>query len=193
MIDVDPLASLKVWGAEFTVKGRTFDVPALPASEWFPILLQDDPLAVLDLVEGDVDDLLVSGEVTLEELSGALADVVEEVTGRSLHVCRVLAGTAYHSWMTFNGAMTMAGFRWDVQPIGAALDAVYHLVLKWSDEDGTRKFLDLLENEALSNPGSDRAKKKAEDDFSAMAGPRPTGGVLSTGAPSVGSRPRSRR
>lgn len=196
-MDVDPAASLRCWAAEIELGGRTFEVPALPAADWWPVLVSGDLSKILDFVVStpgpDVDDLILTGQVGAGELQTALTDTIEEMAGRSLHVATVLAEFAQLAWPAIGGSLATRGFRWDVMPLGAALDAVYATIVGSLGEEHRTKFLALLENEALSQPGKRKAvSQRAMTEFETMAGPRPTTGVRSTGAPSDSARPKTR-
>lgn len=198
-MDVDPAASMRCWAIEIELGGRTFEVPALPAVDWWPVVSELDLTLILDFIVSrpddpdNVDDLLLAGAFTAEELTTALTDAFEEVAGRSLHVAFVLATVAKTGWSTINGALATAGFRWDEQPLGAALDALYAAITDRLDKDALAKFLVLLDNEALtSGKPSKRQRAKIVDEFESMAGPRPKTGVVATGERSGSGRPRTR-
>lgn len=181
---------------EVELGGQTYQVPALPAVDWWPIVLKLDLMAVLDLIEDtSLDDAMISGEVDPEEIQTALVDALEAVAGRSLHALYVLAATAEQHWASVSGKLALAGFRWDVMPLGAALDAIYVTIVgAFQKQEDLDKFLAVLENETLTTPGKKRAvSAKIKDEFETMAGPRPTSGVRSTGGPSGSARPRTRR
>lgn len=198
-MDVDPLASMRCWAITVELGGREFEIPALPAVDWWPVLLDSNPSTFLDLLkseteagESDLDGMLLDGMITGADLSEAASDAIEEATGRSLHAAFVLATVANIQWPVIGGQMARDGFRWDVQPIGAALDAVYAIVLEAMEEKNRGKFLALLENDTASQPGRKRTpSQRVVDEFEAMAGPRPTPVPLpgkATAAPS-GSQP----
>lgn len=198
-MEVDPLASMRCWALELELGGRTFDVPALPAADWWPVLVSGDLSQILDFVVStpgdplDLDELLLTGEVTQDQLSQVLTDAVEETSGRPLHAALVLASLAAMHWASINGALVLRGFRWDQQPLGAALDAIYAEVTGRLEKKQLDEFLALLENEALtSGKPTPRQRAKLVDEFEGMAGPRPTSGVKSTGALSGNARPKTR-
>jgi hypothetical protein len=199
-MDVDPLASMRCWAIEIELGGRTFEIPALPAVDWWPVLVSADLAQILDFVVSmpddplNLDDLLLTGAVSGDALTEALIDAVEEATGRSLHASIVLAAVAANSWATVNGELAQRGFRWDIQPIGAALDAIYAVVTSRMEKEPLDKFLALLENEALTTgkAPSGRRREKALADFEAMAGPRPTPVAATSGEPSGSGRPKTR-
>lgn len=195
-MEVDPLASMRCWAVGLELGGRTFDVPALPAADWWPVLASGDLNLILDLMvstSGELDEMLLSGEVTQSDLSQVLTDAVEETAGRSMHSSMVLATIASMHWASINGALVRRGFRWDQQPLGAALDAIYAEVTGRLKKDELEAFSALLENEALTaGKPTPRQRDKMVNEFEGMAGPRPTAGVRSTGAPSDSARPRTR-
>lgn len=198
-MDVDPLASMRCWAVEIELGGRVYEIPALPAVEWWPVLVSGDIGQVLDFIESspddprNVDDLLLSGAFTAEELTQALTDAIEETAGRSLHAAIVLATVANGQWPAIGGALAQAGFRWDEQPLGAALDAIYAAVTERLNKEALDKFLALLDNEALTRgKPTARQRAKVRDEFEVMAGPRPTTGVVATDELSGSGRPRTR-
>jgi hypothetical protein len=199
-VEVDPLASMRCWAIEIELGGRTFDVPALCATDWWPVLVSADLSLILDFVVSiptdplNLDDLLLSGELTGEEMTGALKDAVEAAAGRSFHAAVVLASVAGMHWAAINGTMVRRGFRWEGQPLGAALDAIYAEVTSRLDEEALGKFEAVLEDEGLTQPGGKRkASERVVSEFEAMAGPRPTTGVVATGERSGNARPRTRQ
>ncbi len=198
-MDVDPLASMRCWAIELELGGRTYDVPALSAVDWWPVLTSGDLTQVLDFVVSspedpfNLDDLLLTGQLESADLGEALTDAVEAAAGRSFHAAFVIAMVANSQWASVNGALARRGFRWEGQPLGAALDAIYAEVTGRLEKDDLNKFLALLENEALTQPGKrkGRTSGRVTSEFEAMAGPRPTAGVVATGEPSDSARPRT--
>ena len=200
-MEVDPLASMRCWAITVTLGGHEFEIPALPAVDWWPVLTSVNPRRVLDLLTSshDLDEMILDGEVTSAEVTEACVDAIEEATGRSLHVALVLALAADGNWPTIGGHLAQIGFRWDQQPIGAALDAIYAVIIGNLPEDARAKFEGVLENESLTQPGKKRTpSEKVMSEFEAMAGPRPAPSVpgqgppqQSTGGPSGSAPPRS--
>lgn len=189
---VDPLASMRCWAIDVELKGRVYEIPALPAADWWPVLVDGDVAMVLDLLMSGSDDELadrvLAGEVAHEDITGALTEAIEEAAGRSLHVATTLALAAWQTWTPVNGYLAQRGFRWDQMPLGAALDAVHAVLMELLNDEGREKFTKLLENE----PGR-RDREKMAADFETLAGPKPTAGVRSNGERSVGARPKTRQ
>jgi hypothetical protein len=174
-MNVDPVASLRIWAVELELGGRTYEVPALPAADWFPVISSMDLLQVLDLMpsslsgEGpDLDEMLLSGKVTGEEMTDALTSVVEEVTGRPYHAALVLAVAARDRWPVVGGELARRGFRWDEMPIGAALDAVYLTLVERIKAEDIPRFHALLETPVASGRG--RTVRPADRERAPFAG-----------------------
>lgn len=196
-MDVDPSASMRMWAVEVEIGGRTFEVPALSAADWFPVLAQGDLLRVVDMIEStpngpDLDDMLLSGRVTGDEITEALTEVIEEVTGRPFHTAVMLAAFSASQWPSIGGEMARRGFRWDVMPIGAALDALYTTIVERVNPDQLPRFHALLEQPISARGRSRKQRERAMSDFEEMAGPRPEG-VKSTVVPSGSEHPRTRQ
>lgn len=200
-MDVDPLASMRCWAITLELGGREFEIPALPAIKWWPVLASGEIGDILDFIVSspddpeNLDDFILSGRVTGEELTEALTDAIEETAGRSLHAAFVIATVAASRWEVVGGTLAQTRFRWDRQPLGAALDALYEIITSRLDKDGLDKFLKLLANEALTATGKRRGRhrEKVLSEFETMAGPRPTGGAVATGERSDSERPRTRQ
>jgi hypothetical protein len=196
-MDVDPLASMRCWPIELEIGGRVYDLPALTSVDWWPVLTSGDLALILDFVVStpedpfNLDDLILEGGLG-SDLGEVLTDAVETAAGRSLHVAMVLAIVAQMQWASINGALVRRGFRWEGQPLGAALDAIYAEVTSRLDKDALTKFLALLENDSLTRPGKKKISEKVVSEFESLAGPRPTSGVKSTGVPSDSARPKTR-
>lgn len=193
-MDVDPLASMRCWAITVSLGGRDFDIPAMPAVDWWPVL--DDPIKVLDILESsaDLDEMMLDGTVARTEISEGCRAAIAEVTGRSFHAALVLVSVANTQWPTIGGTLAQSGFRWDVQPIGAALDAVYAIVANGLEKADLDKFKALIENESISEPGKKAPSKRVVSEFEAMAGPRPAPAPLpgkANAEPSGSQRPKT--
>lgn len=198
-MDVDPAASLRIWAVEFELGGRTFEVPALPAADWLPLLLEGDPLAVLDLGDlGEIDEMILGEEITSEELGQAMTLVIEQATGRSFHAALVLAQVAKMQWPIIGGDLARRGMRFDQVSIGAALDAIHVTILGLLKPEAAEKFQALLDNEVSPGGKIKPNRAKAMADFEDMAGPKPppvraTAGLSGGGRPRTQLRPRPPR
>lgn len=195
-MDVDPLASMRCWAITTRIGGREFEIPALPAVDWWPVLVSADHTEILDILESSssvlVDTMLLAGDITLKDLGETLTEVIEEVTGRSAYAATALAIAASTRWDIIGGQIARTGFRWETQPIGAALDLIYLTILEGLEKEPREKFLAMLDN---AGKPSERRNEKVAAEFEAMAGPRPAPTSVpgkSSAAPSGGARPRTR-
>lgn len=205
-MDVDPAASMRCWDIGVELGGLDYVIPAQPAADWWPVLLAADPLVLLDIIQStdqsvpDIGDRILDGSLAQDDYLPALTEALEEAAGRSFHAAYVLATVANTGWPVVGGQLAQRGFRWDVMPLGAALDAIYAVVLPLipeKSEDGKRRprdeFLAMLDNESLTNgKPTERQRTKITNEFEALAGPMPTSGVRSTGAPSGSARSKTR-
>lgn len=176
---------MRCWAITVELGGREFEIPALPAADWWPVVSDPDLSRILDIVSSsnDLDEMLLSGQITAEELGNTLMEAIEEATGRAFHAVLVITHVANRQWSAVGGEMARAGFRWDVQPIGAALDLAFRSILACiPDKEAQDKFLGLLENEALTTGKvTTQGRERAMADFEAMAGPRPTAARATAG------------
>lgn len=185
---------MRCWAIDLELAGHMFDIPAMPAADWWPVLTTGDLALILDFIEdtGDLDDLILDGRLPPGALADALTDAIEVTAGRTLHAAMVLATVATSHWASINGTITGTGFRWDGQPLGAALDAIHAEITSRLEKADLAKFMTLLDNEALTGRKRGRGSSKAAEQFEMVAGPKPTSGVKSTGGPSDNARPRTR-
>jgi hypothetical protein len=202
-VDADPLASMRCWAITVELGGREFEIPALPAVDWWPVVSDMSPFGLVDILRSsvDLDSMLLDGQITVTELTEVMMDAVSEATGRTFHAAFVLATVAGMHWPMVGGRLALKGFRWDVAPIGAALDAIYVVIMESfaGDKDGEKardKFAALLEDDSLTRPGKKRAPSEhVVSEFESMAGPRPDPAPLPGKASaelSANPRPRTR-
>lgn len=204
-MEVDPLASMRCWAITVELGGREFDIPALPAVDWWPVVADASAFGLIDLLKStegaDLDAMLLDGRVTHGEMTEVLMDAISEATGRTFHASFALATVAGMHWPVVGGQLAREGFRWDVLSIGAALDACHSIIMESfpSDKDGEaarKKFADLLEDDTLTQPGRKRTpSQRVMTEFEAMAGPMPAPAPLpgkASAEPSASPRPRTR-
>lgn len=152
----DPAASLSLFPVELAVGGHTFTVPAHPARRWVEMLVANDLLLMLaaepegfidDEQARRVEDLLIDGEVSLEDVREALQEAVGVVAGRDWWeaVGLVFTVTAEVNWARMNGQLVVAGVDAGAVPFGAWLDAAMWLATQHMDEKQLGRFLGVLQ------------------------------------------------
>lgn len=192
-MNVDPAAAMRCWAVDVEVAGSVYTIPPLPAADWWSLLADGGPAALIDLLpEGhDLDDRFLDEASIAGELESAFLDTVEQATGRPFKVALTIVEVARGGWWVIGGKLAQRGFRWDVMPIAAALDAIHLLIIESLPEDARKKY-----EAAIEQAGRDSGQQRAVSDFESIAGPMPTAvarrPVESTGAPSGDARSRIR-
>lgn len=123
-LNPDPVASLRVWGADVELGGQVFHVPARDAADWLTVLLADD----LDLeaifpgfcgpdVQVEVNQMLIDGTTDSEQLEKALCELLEEISGRRWWITVRLSRVLRMNWEIIGGLLASQG----VVPTGVSL------------------------------------------------------------------------
>lgn len=109
-------------------------IPAMPAADWLEILLKDpEELDLFNLFEdllsdddaNHVDQMLLQGKLTLQELQDLTLQVVTQVSGRDWWAAIRLTQIARMQWQFFNGTMLKQGVApWEIS-LAAWLDAFW--------------------------------------------------------------------
>lgn len=164
-VAVDPLASLRSWDLMVELGDREYLIAARNAADWLPILLDDpfDASAVLPGMLSDSDaelleEDLIDGGVTAQEVIDAALEVISLASGRSWWWTMRLLSYASASWLVLWGDLIARGI--DVQrlPLGSVLDALY-LTLASRLKEEMRKSLD----RELETPPAGHAPALDED------------------------------
>jgi hypothetical protein len=133
----DPVASLRIWAVEVDLAGRVLRIPPLPAADWLPIVMRLDLNGLLDLAdEIEIDELLLDGVITYEQLQDALTLLLEGAAGRPAWTTFALAHLAAEHWRTIGGDLARRGVQLGTLPLGGALDAIYGSLAAHMDEKG---------------------------------------------------------
>jgi hypothetical protein len=131
-IDVDPVSSMRAWGADVSFADRVFHVPAMDAAGWLELLLAD-PVDYEGLFPGlagpdavyEVNQLILAKDATSDDLEQAILDLVEAVSGRAWWVTLRLCFSIRSNWESVGGEMARSGiYPWGM-PLGYWLDAAY--------------------------------------------------------------------
>lgn len=183
----DPSASMRCWALDLEIGGQIYTVPPLPAADWWPLLAgRDDYVEMIGMLPPghDLEDRILAGEIGTGDLASVFLDGLEQICGRPVKQAAVIAAVAESGWAWVGGQLALAGFRWDVMPLAAVLDAVHMIALERLTEEDRARYEKLL---ADADPEATRAA--ALSDFENAAGPRPAG---SSAAPSGDTPPRTR-
>lgn len=144
---VDPLASLRDWELEVDVAGRTYRLLPRSAAEWLAVLVENplDEAAILPgmLAEQDqseLEDALLSGQVSAGELRNTVLEVIGLASGRDWWWTLRLVQTMVGSWLLVHGSLVAAGVDLSKMSLGAALDAVYVTCATRMDKERRQMF-----------------------------------------------------
>ena len=141
MLEVDPIASMRIWAVEIEAGDRLVRIPPLPAADWMPCLMRMDIMGVLDLAEGsDLDDALIEGTVTAEQARDAAVKLLESAAGRACWTSMALIALATRYWATIGADLMRASVKFDQISLGAALDAIYGSLTKGIDEKALKRL-----------------------------------------------------
>lgn len=144
--NLDPVWSLRPWPVVIRLGSRDFEVPAMPAADWLQYLLRDQPDLdgmVMDLVP-DSEDMLIQGELTMDELYERMLDVIGTVTARQWWIALRLIGVARDAWHILGPLMLQAI---DAESVSIAgwLDILLVKTLESMDPKDTTLFTSRLE------------------------------------------------
>lgn len=128
----DPVASMRIWGADVQLGGQTFHVPAADAATWLQVLLAKDVVYedLFPAMAGDeailaVNQMLLVGHVGVEDLERAILDLVEEVSGRRWWITLRMCFSLRQSWESVGGELARHGVTPFGVPLSYWLDAAY--------------------------------------------------------------------
>jgi hypothetical protein len=145
----DPLASLGMTGVDVLLPAGVWKIPAVDAATWLKVLLVEDldleaifpglcgPQAVFDC-----NQLLLTGELSEQEVADAVCDVIEVVSGRQWWVTLRLCHMFREHWELIGGALAAHGVSpWGV-PLGWWIDAAYYVVVDRLSQADPQKAAD---------------------------------------------------
>lgn len=146
----DLAASLKPWTIEGIVLGdKSYEVPALPASAWLTILL-DEPVSLFAVVPGllqpsadeELEELILAGRYSRDELEELVWELVSIAAGRPWWTTLYLLGNAKHPQNVdrVKGELTLHGVDATRISLAAWLDAVYVIFTNGKDQQERQKF-----------------------------------------------------
>ena len=171
----DPIWSLRCWPVDVQLVGHSVQIPALPAADWLAVLAATplDPEDVFPglAVDGPelVDELLYSGELSLDDLYRTTLEVISTVAGRPWWIALRLIASAVHNWGVVGSKLVLGGVDAEKVSLSAWLDAVFMIIIEGTPEDQLTMFFSKLE---FPPPGFEPQEEMAMDAdafFDAMA------------------------
>lgn len=159
-LNKDPIWSLQPWPLVIELKAHEYEIPAMSAVEWLAYLLQPRPDldGMIMNFFPDLDELLITGQVALEEVYEILLDVISTVTARPWWVTLRLISVVYQSWHVL-GPIMLKAVDASQMSIAGWLDVLTVEVLNAMDPKDTTMFTSKLE----SPPPSERPEEPMEE------------------------------
>lgn len=104
--DLDPTWSLSPWPVVLQFGSTEVEIPAMPAADWLTILMSGR-FGISDLFDliPDIDDLIIDGDVELEQVSDIFLDMITTVSSRHWWITLRLIGIARGHWDTIGPEM----------------------------------------------------------------------------------------
>jgi hypothetical protein len=147
-VEIDPVASMRVWAVDVDIGGELMRIPPTPAADWMPSLMEGDILGILDLTDGiDFEQALIDGTVTIKDVISGVVKLLESAAGRSAWSTFALAALAKRQWSRVGADLARYSVKLNQISLSAALDAIYGALVKGMDEKGLARL-----DAALSRP-----------------------------------------
>lgn len=145
-VRADPTAHFKQFSTTVTLCEVDFVIPAAPASTWLVILTEEEldgsqiiPGMLSQKDQERLDDLLLSGELTIAELSAGIRDVITTVSGHAwwwtLGLVSVLRGEGGTQVLG-----EMSRIRADKVSLANWLNSMYALMVRHMKEQDKAQF-----------------------------------------------------
>lgn len=167
-----PLATLRCWTVDVDVGGITYTIPPVPAASWLlPVLVGSWTDIVPGMVAdpGDLADLILSEDVSYDEIRGAAQDALAAASGARWWVAAQLAHAAAGSWVA--AELTLHGVDPERVSLGAWLSAAYRAATReMSKADLARFDFDLERPPEGLDPAEWFDEDAAAEGFLALAG-----------------------
>lgn len=182
----DPLASIRQWKVSVQVGEFAAIIPEHPASVWLEVILAGDFSDLFHTKDYDcLIDMLSDGSVAEEQFQQAMYDAVAVAAGRDWPMALRLCSELYDTQL--RGEVLM---RLDLErvPLGAVLDAVYAMHVRWMKKEDREAYDAELNSPAplQALPGDPRERLRRQRELS-----RERAGAI--GGPSARSRPTDRQ
>lgn len=142
MPNFDPLAPVGNWDVEVELAGKTWTIPAAPASDWILPVLGNQPDVLFDLLAEDtevLEDALYLGELTWDAIETAWHEAIEAASGiRWWEAQRLLAVAV--DWDGAGGELLLRGFYLEERSLAQTCVAAWRLATRGADEKDRNKI-----------------------------------------------------
>jgi len=166
----DPVRSLRPGPVTFVVKGKEYEIPALPAADWLEVLMRPDWAADDIFVELMPEGInLVLGDLEPDQAEDLALAVIEEVTGRHWWVAIRLIQTLVQTWDVMGPEAIFNHV--DVEKLSLAgwMDAMLVLLMSRLKDEDTTMFAAQLEAPPFGEEIPEEEMAISEGQFLSMA------------------------
>ena len=164
----DPTESLCPWPITFTVQGRDYEIPALPAAQWLRVLMNEDATVedvFLELVPEGVQ-LLLSGE---DDVWGLAKQILDLASGRHWYIAMRLIDVLRVNWNVVGATMLLKGVDANRLSLSGWLDVALLMVLQQMEQKDTTMFIAQLEIPPEGEESPEEEMTMTADAFMTMA------------------------
>jgi hypothetical protein len=172
----DPVQSLCPFSVVVAVGDHDVEIPALPASDWLSVLmteninLDDIFPGLLSIEDADyVEDLIMSGDLGIEEYEDIVLTVLETVSARSWWVTIRLIETARTSWDNIGAELTLRGIDATQVSLSSWLDVLLLTIIKSMEPKDVQMWCLRLEAPPPEEKVDETEMEMSSSAFMAMA------------------------
>lgn len=147
MPNFDPLAPVGNWDCEVELAGKTWTIPAAPASEWVFMVLGDQPELLLEMIAEDtsaVEDALFDRALSWLDLETAHRDAIEAASGVKWWEAQRLLALAL-DWDGLGGELLLQGFRLEERSLAQTCVATWRIATRNAEEKDRNRILHEIE------------------------------------------------
>lgn len=139
----DPLAPVGNWDLTVELGGKSWTIPAAPASEWLIVVLGGQADALLDLIAESTDlieDALYDGDLSWEDLETAHHEAIEAASGVRWWEAQRLLALAL-DWDGVGGELLIRGFDLEEKSLAQICAAVWRMATRGAEEKDRNKII----------------------------------------------------
>jgi hypothetical protein len=152
----------------FEVRGREYEIPALPAADWLELLMYDwepDDLFIELLPNGD----LFVQDMDPYEINGLAMDILEEASARRWWIATRLIACLVHTWDVMGAEAVFNHVDAERLSLSAWLDAMTLLLLRRIEPAKAPMFVAMIEKPPPGEEVDEEEFSMSTSQFMALA------------------------
>ncbi len=164
------MRSLRPGPVVFLVRGKEYEIPALPAADWLEVLMRPDWAGDDVFIELMPDGInLVLGSLGPDQAEGLALEVIEDVTGRHWWVAVRLIQTLAHTWDVMGAEAVFNHVDAEKLSLAGWLDAMLVLLMNRLSDENATMFVAQLEMPPFGEEMPEEELAISESQFLSMA------------------------